>query len=476
MVSSIFNLRVPLPGDDVFVMNTLTDAQVIVSADVASLLDRSVDPDGLDAEDRDAFETLVEHGFITPGRHRDRLALVDHLDRLTGDTSALHVTILTTMQCNFACDYCFQGDHGDNNKFADKMSMQTAERVVGWIARELDRVKPERLSIMFFGGEPLLNLPVMYFLAERLWVESARRQVAQSMGIITNGLLLTEEVVERMLAFGLRGAKITLDGDRETHDRMRPLRGGQGTFDRIVANLKRLNGRIPISIGGNFDEHSVESIPVLLDFLKAQEFGPSLHRVNFKPVIRFNGGDRVQTVTGRTVFALTPVNERGLPLKPLGGTCMTAAGEGLSSGCGGHDIDDQMAQLLEQTRAAGFKTADGIHNGPCHVHVKHAHTIGPDGSLYACPGFTGEKGMSTGHIDDRRDSSREEVRGRFDRLSPWDACGDCAFIPVCAGGCVAASHATLGDMNTPACHKRAYESAVASLAHRVASAPEELSQ
>ena len=167
----------------------------------------------------------------------------------------------------------------------------------------------------------------------------------------------------------------------------------------------------------------------------------------------------------------------GVPLKPLGGTCMTIAGAGTASTCDScHSLDDQMSSLREKTRSAGFDTSDGIHAGPCHVHVKHAHTIGPDGSLYACPGFTGEKGMSTGHIDDRRDSWREQIRSKFDRLSPWDACGDCAFIPVCAGGCIAASHATLGDMNTPACHKRSYESAVHSLAHRVAGLSQELPQ
>ena len=75
--------------------------------------------------------------------------------------------MLTTLQCNFACDYCFQGDHGDYNKFAEKMSLETAARVGDWIERELDRVQPERFVLTFFGGEPLLNLPVMYDLAER---------------------------------------------------------------------------------------------------------------------------------------------------------------------------------------------------------------------------------------------------------------------------------------------------------------------
>lgn len=102
------------------------------------------------------------------------------------------------------------------------------------------------------------------------------------------------------------------------------------------------------------------------------------------------------------------------------------------------------------------------------MHHKHAYTIGPDGSLYGCPGFTGERAQSVGHIDGRTDSWRERNRERFERLQPWDQCGDCAFIPVCAGGCLVASHTQLGDMNAPTCHKASFESALISLAQEVA--------
>ena len=59
---------------------------------------------------------------------------------------------------------------------------------------------------------------------------------------------------------------------------------------------------------------------------------------------------------------------------------------------------------------------------------------------------------------------------RFEHLAAWHNCGDCAFIPVCAGGCSVASHTELGDMNMPTCHKPAFESALVSLAHDAASA------
>ncbi|MQA29748.1 MAG: radical SAM protein [Luteitalea sp.] len=481
MQASIFNLRVPLPGDDVFLMNTLTDAQIIVSSDVAALLDRGGDDSALDQEARQAFRQLEENGFLVPSRDHDRQGLNDYLAGVKSSRTELNVTVLTTLQCNFACDYCYQGDHGDYNKFADKMSLETAARIATWIEREMDRVNPEKFVLTFFGGEPLLNLPVLYYLAERLWQASERRRLPQMLTIITNGLLLTEAVVERLLPFGLRGVKITLDGDKETHDRMRPLRGGQGTFDRIIENIRRIAGRCKIAIGGNFDESSVESFPALLEFLRTQEFADQLVKVNFKPVVRpgqaqpLPGASRPSLAAdgagARTTLALTPVAADGSPLKPLNGTCMTSTGAGIGATCDSCDfLDDKMAFLRDETRRHGFPTPDGVHNGPCHVHHTHAHTIGPDGSLYACPGFTGEKGLSTGHVDDRLDPLRQAARQQFDRLSPWNACGDCAFIPVCAGGCIAASHATLGDMNTPACHKRAYESAVISLAHQSAGA------
>jgi uncharacterized protein len=466
MQPSMFNLRVPLDArDDVFLMNTITDAQLVVSGDVAAILDRAaagqIEPGALSSEERTAVDVLWENGFLVRDRAADRQSLDDYLADVKADTSELNVTVLTTLQCNFACDYCFQGDHGDYNARAERMSPETAVRVAEWIERELDRVRPEKFVLTFFGGEPLLNLPVMYALAERMSQSAAAREVDLYINIITNGLLLTPAIVDRMLPLGLNGIKITLDGDRETHNRMRPLRGGQGTFDRIVENIRAVAGRCRIAIGGNFDESSVDSYPALLEFLKQQDFAEHLSKVFFKPIVR------AEPVSPKGIIPLTPIAAK----EQLNGTCMTSVGSGAGKACDTCNVlDDKLAFLRQETRRLGFPTHDGVHNGPCHVHKAHAHTIGPDGSLYACPGFTGQLAMSVGHIDDRRDSWRETARERFLRLSPWKECGDCAYIPVCAGGCVAASHSQLGDMNVPTCHKRSFDSALLSLAHTVASA------
>ena len=113
-------------------MNTFTDAQLIVSPRRGRrLLDRVGRPDSVSTRRRArAIDTLVENGFIVDeprggARRRSKSSSAS----VREDTDQLRVTVLTTLQCNFACDYCIQGDHGDYNKHAAKMSLETAARV-----------------------------------------------------------------------------------------------------------------------------------------------------------------------------------------------------------------------------------------------------------------------------------------------------------------------------------------------------------
>ena len=154
MQPSIFNVRVPLRDQsDVFLMNTLTDAQIIAPPTVVSLLDSL---DGarhgpaaprrpFDEEEREALATLTELGFVVDSHDADRRALDAYFDDVRQRHAQLRLTVLTTLQCNFACDYCFQGDHDDHNRHAHKMSLETAAR--GRRARRAadGRVRPEKL-------------------------------------------------------------------------------------------------------------------------------------------------------------------------------------------------------------------------------------------------------------------------------------------------------------------------------------------
>ena len=129
-------------------MNTFTDAQLIVSRDAVELLD--------------CVEKLrtghSHHGArAAPAAGRERLrrdrprppsarTLKTFFREVREGTDTLKVTVLTTLQCNFACDYCIQGDHGDYNKTAAKMSMEMADRLATWMESRLDAITPKRLT------------------------------------------------------------------------------------------------------------------------------------------------------------------------------------------------------------------------------------------------------------------------------------------------------------------------------------------
>ncbi|AMY12757.1 Anaerobic sulfatase-maturating enzyme [Luteitalea pratensis] len=481
MRASRFTVSVPLPDTgEHFLFNSLTDAQIVVSDDVVQLIGR-VDRDEaahLDPAAREAVSELTALGFIVDSRDAEDRALETFFTDLRDDASHLRVTLLTTLQCNFACDYCIQGDHEAHATPAARMSLEQAAQVGDWMEQRLDALGPPRFTLTFFGGEPLLNLPVVYALAERMWDACRSRGVAMNISIITNGLLLTEAVVDRLLPYGLTGVKITLDGDRATHDRLRPLRGGQGTFDRILANMRVVAPKVRLSIGGNFDVESAASYPELLALLRNEPFADRIAKIAFKPIIRGPNTGRAgagtvvrSTADGGRVIPLMAVDSRQVA---LGGTCMTAAGSGAGSGtpcdtCG--LADERMSWLRAETRASGFATLDGLHMGPCELHRRHSYTVGPEGSLYPCPGFTGEPGQRIGHVVPALDPAHHAVRDRFEAHAPWRACGDCALVPVCGGGCSVAAHNEQGDLNAPSCHRPGMLVALGEIASAAASVP-----
>jgi uncharacterized protein len=158
----------------------------------------------------------------------------------------------------------------------------------------------------------------------------------------------------------LNGVKITLDGDRDTHNRMRPLRGRQGTFDRIIENVRDVADLVPITIGGNFDESSVDSYPTPARLperagVRGQDRQDQLQSESSKGAHHSKG-----------IIPLTVVSGDD---KPLNGTCMTSAGAGKLPGVGGsmcdscHFVDEKMANLRDETRRRGFPTPDGVPHG-----------------------------------------------------------------------------------------------------------------
>ena len=206
MQPSIFNVRVPLADrDDVFLMNTFTDAQLIVSREVSDLLDRlgrdGFTPDVATSAKR--FTTLAENGFIVESRDADQQNIENFFNEFrdrTGsaardgaDDAAVQLRVRLLHPGRSRRVQQDRGEDVDGHRGATSPSGPK---------RGLTPSAPKSFALTFFGGEPLLNLPVVYYLAERLSKACQARGVSMVINIITNGLLLTPELVDRLTPCG----------------------------------------------------------------------------------------------------------------------------------------------------------------------------------------------------------------------------------------------------------------------------------
>ena len=161
---------------------------------------------------------------------------------------AVGLTICPTMGCNFDCPYCFE-DHRRG-----KMSAEVQDDVVALAERMLDASSAKMLNVTWFGGEPLLAFDVIESLQGRLMAAASERGAEYTSGIITNGYLLTQEIVDLLEAGNCKSMQVTIDGMGPTNDLTRRLAGGGGSFDRITNNLRTL--KIPFKVSIRHNVHS----------------------------------------------------------------------------------------------------------------------------------------------------------------------------------------------------------------------------
>lgn len=95
----------------------------------------------------------------------------------------------------------------------------------------------------------------------------------------TNGSLLTVERLDRLAALNHRSFQITLDGDREQHNKTRVRADGKGTFDEIWRNLIGIR------------DHS-EEFEVMLRLHVSRENTESLLRLLAKIETEFSSSSR----------------------------------------------------------------------------------------------------------------------------------------------------------------------------------------
>ncbi|MCL6584492.1 MAG: SPASM domain-containing protein [bacterium] len=426
---SQFNLFIPVDDseEEYLIFNTLLGSEVVVDKHLAALIERGRSSKGpssqsLSPSDRSNLEQLRELGIIVDEYVDEERELEYWFQRIKFDTSILAVTILPTLACNLRCSYCLQ----DDLKATDlSMDQETCLLVAAWVQKKMEEIRPRILNIVYYGGEPLLRLPTIYNLSRTLHEAALAKGITLEIQIVTNGVLLTEELVDSLLPLGLSGIKITLDGDEEAHNRKRPFKGGGGSFTQILNNLIRISGRVPVRIGGNFDEENKTSIPALLDRLLRAGLQDKIEQVHFKPI-----------------FTSLARRKKNL----AGGLCQICTFSEVSP--------KDILWLRKEIEIRGFKPNQGIALGPCSVFREHSYTIDPGGRIYKCGGFAGIEEFAVGDI---RTETFNYRMTEFMTADIWKQCRGCAYIPLCGGGCRYSAFLKGGDFLKPACERRYFE-------------------
>ena len=150
------------------------------------------------------------------------------------------IAFFITSRCNMNCVYCY-GDGGRTDANTD-MKFHTACRTVDWLIRQSK--EQTNLSILFFGGEPLLNRPLMEKTVDYARERGKELKKTFQFDMTTNATLLNEDVIAFLLKANIK-PMVSLDGPKEIQDAQRPFGNGKGAYEAILPNIKRLLTAMP---------------------------------------------------------------------------------------------------------------------------------------------------------------------------------------------------------------------------------------
>jgi len=335
-----------------------------------------------------------------------------------------------TNQCNLSCTYCYEygedkivdTENGRKPKF---MNEQTARESVDFLLRESGPVA----HLTFFGGETLLNLPVLKSAIAYAQRRAAEEGKTLDFSMTTNATLLKPDVIE-FLAENRVGVTISIDGPKEVQDQFRVFHNGQGSYDVIEPKIRELLRRHrsrPIGARVTLTSQGLD-IRKIFRHLR-DEIG--FWEVGFAPV--------------------TTSPQRDYAIANEGFDRMLEQFRGLAA---------EFLEYALENRHHGFSnvkdTLDEIHKGmskpyPCGAGLG-LMGVSTDGDVALCHRFAGSDAHKLGTVRDGID--RLVQIGFLDKhhIAEKTDCSRCWARPICAGGCYHEAHTRYGETAHPNLH------------------------
>lgn len=412
----------PWPEDQklCLVHSTRTGASALVPLEIFD----SINSGTLDSE---SAATLSELGLVVEDLQMEKAETMNLPNELNRLRTAMKVSVIVNMDCNFRCRYCYEG----NRKEKRHMSEATAQKLVEYVK---ERFAPSMtcLTLDFYGGEPLLSVATIKKIAAPLKAFIEQQGAKFEITLVTNGSLLTGKNVEALRGVGLTRAKVTLDGPPEVHNFFRPFKNGRPTFDRIVQNISQCADLVDIAINGNFTRDNYRRFPEIFPHLARHSLGAkNIAHLNFAPVLHVSGPHA-------TGFC---------------GGCASSSEQWLA---------EAACYLGGEIVRHGFPPSTGAFSPSlCMVDVDNSFVVHFDGSIYQCVALVGNVEFSCGDIF----TGMTDYRKKY-HIGHWrqkEECRECVYLPLCFGGCRFMAYQRDGHMGQVDCMSNFYDAALESL-------------
>ena len=407
MKKSIFNIIRKIDGNKSVIFNSFSLALAEVDKTFFKIYDNldNLDLNKLNNEEKDTLEGMTNCQFIIDD-DTDEINNLKYLRlKSVADDRIFGLIIFPTLSCNFDCYYCYE----KNKK--GTISKEVQEKIIELIK---DRAEQKMdIQVVWFGGEPLLVYDIISKLTQKFIDICEENKVKYGSSIITNGYLFNDEMISNMKKWNLQNIQVTLDGPPELHNKRRFLKNTkEGTFDRILANLKKLkkqglNIRIRVNTNKDYD------MKTLLDLVKILDENGLIN--DFYISQEFDSNSSVKSCLNENCMSNNEYAEFSFNFyKKL----------------------DEMG-YLKLNKESYYPS---LRFNSCGATRFNTLNIDPSGYLYKCCEEVGMHERAIGNIlaDKTLDGNNYNNNNiKYLLWTPFDykKCNECNLIPICAGNC-----------------------------------------